>query len=175
MFKDKLLMNQLILVVLCFPVFYLIGLVFDPFVAFVTAMVSYWLMIVISVLYLKKKKIYTISRVKVGLKLPSNFLVSTISLIPAIAVFFIAFLPILDSLNSSILVTVVVIALMNGFIEKVFWRGIVIDIYKDRISMIVYSTLLFTVFHFVFLFLPITYDDGALNLVGGSLFMEMQT
>lgn len=63
------------------------------------------------------------------------------------------------------------IALFNGTMEEVFWRGITLSEYDESPSLLAASSVLFAVFHFAFLFLPLTYQGGAANLIGGSAVM----
>jgi len=56
-------------------------------------------------------------------------------------------------------------------LENFFWRGIVLSKYSDQNYRIVLSTFLFSVFHFAFLLLPLSYHGGFVNLVGGAAFM----
>jgi len=66
-----------------------------------------------------------------------------------------------------------VIALFNGTFEEIFWRGLVLSKYASSAGFLAVSTCLFGIYHFAFLLLPLKYQGGAPNLVGGAVFMGL--
>jgi len=171
--KHILLVVQIGIVILCFPIFFVISKISTPLLTFVFSLIAYWSLMIISFGILIKKDKYILKNLKSYFRKSHSTLFSLISFIPVIAVFFVAFIPVIDQLNIAIIIVVLTISLFNGLFEEVFWRGLVLSKYSSTISMIMLSTLLFTMYHFAFLFLPIQYDGGAVNLVGGAAFMGL--
>ncbi len=171
--KNKLTILQILLVGLCFPIFYYIGKHFDPLNSFIFSFLAYWfLLFSFTVLILLTDK-------EIGTKISSYFTsinkapVVIISFIPVIAVFIVVFLPIKTEINTNVLIAVLNISLFNGFFEEIFWRGLVVSKFSSSVINLVISLILFSAFHFAFLLLPLTYNGGALNLVGGAAFMSI--
>lgn len=169
--KYTFILIQTFIVVLCFPILFMLGKVSDPLSAFILSLIAYWSLIVLSSLYLVKMDNKLSVNLKKYLGKSNSIPISLLSLIPVVAVFVVAFLPEINNLNMNIVIIVLIISFFNGLFEEVFWRGLVLSKFRNNILMIIYSTTLFTILHFAFLFLPIEYDGGALSLVGGAAFM----
>lgn len=169
--KNRLILIQFVVVGLCFPIFYFLGNHFNSLNSFVFSLLSYWFLIisVSSFLIIKDNN--------VAARLSSYFLtikkapIALISYIPVIAVFFVVFFPIRTEISVYLFIAVLVISLFNGFLEEIFWRGLVVSEYSNSIIHLVISLILFSAFHFVFLLLPLSYNGGAIYLVGGATFM----
>lgn len=97
--------------------------------------------------------------------------IALLAFVPAVLTFFAAFLPVASRAHVTALLVVAAVALVNGSVEEVFWRGLVLARPDESPRRIVASQVLFTVFHFAFLFLPVSYHGGAAALVGGAAFM----
>ena len=96
--------------------------------------------------------------------------ISLAAFLPAFGVFFVSFLPNVAKLGLSAGALLIVMVLLNGFIEELYWRGLYLLEYpRDaRIGFIV-SWLLFGAWHISLWFARgIIYKDGFLALVGGS-------
>jgi membrane protease YdiL (CAAX protease family) len=90
--------------------------------------------------------------------------------LPALGTFFISFLPNAALLTFSTSVLIVLTAVLNGFIEELYWRGLYLLEYPDnhRIGFL-FSWLLFGAWHISLWFARgVIYEDGFLTLVGGS-------
>lgn len=169
--KYYVMIVQVIIIALCFPIFALFGKSADPLYSFVFSFLAYWILIAVGTLLIvlfdeavaKRLKGYVISANKRILLL--------INFIPAVAVFCIVFIPNTADINLKLFSAVAVIALFNGTFEELFWRGIALSKYSSSTMSLLLSTMLFTVFHFAFLLLPLHYHGGVINLVGGAAFM----
>lgn len=169
--KYSLLLIQIFIVVFCFPIFFFLGKIFNPLDSFVFSFLSYWILLFITSLILVIKDFQLSSNLKKYFTQSKSILISLVSFVPVLAVFFVAFLPIIKNLNLSIFIIVLLISLFNGFFEEIFWRGLVLSKYSDSNLFLIISTIMFSIYHFAFLFLPIEYQGGSANLVGGAAFM----
>lgn len=90
--------------------------------------------------------------------------------IPALGVFFVSFLPNVAKLSFSAGALLLLMVLLNGFIEELYWRGLYLLEYPHdtRIGFIL-SWLLFGAWHVSLWFARgMIYKDGFLALVGGA-------
>lgn len=90
--------------------------------------------------------------------------------LPAVGVFFVSFLPNVAKLSFSAGALLIVMVLLNGFIEELYWRGLYLLAYPDnaRIGFLM-SWFLFGAWHISLWFSRgIIYKDGFLALVGGA-------
>ncbi len=96
-----------------------------------------------------------------------------LALIPCIAVFFAAFIKVAPLITIQILSTAMFFALINGTIEELFWRGVYIKIFNNRMSLAyIYPAIFFGVWHIgLYLAKGIHYQGGLISLVGGASFM----
>ncbi len=83
------------------------------------------------------------------------------------------FLPSVASLPGPVLMAVFAVALVNGIVEELFWRGTFIATFPDRLFLAwVYPTMLFAGWHVALSLLPgIEYEGGPVALIGGALMM----
>ena len=90
--------------------------------------------------------------------------------LPACGVFFVSFLPNAAKLSASAGALLIVIVLLNGLIEELYWRGLYLLEYPNDIRIgFVLSWLLFGAWHISLWFARgILYKDGFLALVGGA-------
>jgi membrane protease YdiL (CAAX protease family) len=90
--------------------------------------------------------------------------------IPAFGVFFVSFLPNAAKLTLSAGALLLIMVLLNGFIEELYWRGLYLLEYPDNARIgFVFSWLLFGAWHISLWFSKgIIYKDGFLALVGGA-------
>lgn len=96
-----------------------------------------------------------------------------LAFIPAVATFYVAFLPTLPNLKLSELLMILVYSLANGLLEELFWRGTMNKNFGNDIKQAyIIPTIIFTCWHFALLFAKgVTYHGGALSLVGGACVM----
>jgi membrane protease YdiL (CAAX protease family) len=90
--------------------------------------------------------------------------------IPAFGVFFVSFLPNAAKLTLSAGALLLLMVLLNGFIEELYWRGLYLLEYPDNAGIgFVFSWLLFGAWHISLWFSKgIIYKDGFAALVGGA-------
>jgi uncharacterized protein len=159
-------------------VFHLLGSSYSGFTAFVLAMIAYW-----AYLALATTTVLSIDR-EVASSLVAMFgssdsvAWSVVAFIPILGVTFVSFLPVATSLTAPILIAATTIAVLNGAMEEIFWRGILLCSVEQgsgavpRASgsafRIAWGLGCFTAFHFAFLDLGLDYQGGAPNLVGGA-------
>jgi membrane protease YdiL (CAAX protease family) len=160
-----------IIVGMCFPVFFIFGKFFNPLNSLYFSFFSYWfLLLITSLFFILYDKRSTKSLKLYFLTIKKPFLI-LINFIPVFAVFFVAFIPVIPKMQLNIFFVVLLISLFNGTIEEIFWRGLVLSKYSESNILIIISLFLFSIFHFVFLQLPLIYHGGVINLVGGAAFM----
>lgn len=92
-----------------------------------------------------------------------------IGYVPALLVIAVTMLPQKGDFDARLFCIAVAVGVVNGFLEEAFWRGTVYTI--ENKAALLASVALFAVNHVGFLFLDITYQGGAVNLVGGPLIM----
>jgi membrane protease YdiL (CAAX protease family) len=169
--KYFLLLLQVVISSLCFPIFMLFGKIFAPLPSFVFSFLSYWILITVGTLIMVLFDEETGRQLR-GYLLSAKYKpLLLLNFVPVLGVLFVVFIPNLAEFNITLISAVLVIAIFNGILEEVFWRGFVLSRYASSNVLMAVSTLIFGLFHFAFLFLPLTYQGGAINLVGGAAFM----
>lgn len=96
-------------------------------------------------------------------------------LLPVVGVFFISFLPNAVRLTVPTGVLVLAMAILNGSIEEIYWRGLYLKEFGNNIVIGLFlSTILFGAWHFSLWFAKgIEYSGGLLALVGGAYLMGL--
>lgn len=96
-------------------------------------------------------------------------------LLPVAGVFFISFLPNAVRLTVPTGVLVLTMAILNGSIEEIYWRGLYLKEFGNNIVIGLFlSTVLFGAWHFSLWFAKgIEYSGGLLALVGGAYLMGL--
>ena len=96
--------------------------------------------------------------------------ISLAAFIPVLGLFFVSFLPNAAKLTLSTGFLLLVIVLLNGTIEELYWRGMYLLEYPDNTRIgFIFSWLLFGAWHISLWFAKgIIYKDGFLALVGGA-------
>lgn len=153
---------------LCFPLFARMP---TPLHALLFSFLAYWLMLGCASFTLLLKDPALAPALRVYFTAPQRKWPTALNFIPVAGTLFVVFLPALTQVTGWVLPAVILIALCNGMLEEFFWRGITLAKYADSWPRLATSTLLFTLFHFAFLWLPLHYHGGAVNLLGGSAFM----
>lgn len=157
----------------CIGINILLSRVFNPLDSYICAFLAYWgYLAIVSYIFLSKNKVF-LQKVSLLLKKSNSISLSVVSFVPVIAVFFVAFVPSLSGISLRIVSVAFFIALFNGPIEELFWRGFSIANDSDKWFFPIFSTIIFGIYHSSYLMLDITYKGGAINLVGGSLFMGL--
>jgi len=90
----------------------------------------------------------------------------SVAFVAPAAVFAATAATIFGAATARILLLALVLALFNGFLEEVFWRGLSIANARGSLGLALLSTLLFGTYHFSFLFLNIVYQGRAAAVNG---------
>lgn len=106
-------------------------------------------------------------------KRKGNVIFYILTFVPVVSTFFIAFLPTIANVSRRILLMTLILSLLNGTLEELFWRRTFHCVFGDSISKaFIIPTILFTCWHFAFMFnKTITYTGGALTLVVSAALM----
>lgn len=101
--------------------------------------------------------------------------VSLLAFIPVLGVFFVSFLPNLPALTLSTGVLLVLVVLLNGSIEEIYWRGLyLLEFPTDTRIGFILAWLLFGAWHISLWFARgVVYKDGFLALVGGAYMLGL--
>lgn len=171
-----LLISSLVILPFTFAAFQILPNVLGPKWGYGAGFLFYWL--------------YTLFTVKLITGFDESFLrsmihsprnpasaawVNAVAFVPVIGVFFVSFLPNVAKLPLLSGTVVAVVALLNGTIEEIYWRGLYITEYKNswRLGFFI-STFLFGAWHISLWFAPhIVYQGGAVALIGGAYFMGL--
>jgi membrane protease YdiL (CAAX protease family) len=96
--------------------------------------------------------------------------ISLAAFIPVLGLFFVSFLPNAAQLTLSTGVLLIVVVLLNGSVEELYWRGLYLLEYPDNTRIgFLFSWLLFGAWHISLWFAKgVIYKDGFLALVGGA-------
>ena len=122
-----------------------------------------------------KEKRYLSSILRTNSKIKYRLLFNAAALLPVPGVFFISFLPNASHLSLQTGILVLVVAILNGLIEEIYWRGLYLKEYGSSLLIgFILSTLLFTTWHFSLWYAKgIEYQGGLLALVGGAFIMGL--
>ena len=171
--RYSLLFLQLGIVAACFAIFAFFGRLANPLNAYLFSFLAYWILISFTSLGLILCNVELATQLKTYLINPKRKYLLGLNFVPVVGVLFVVFIPNIPNLDIWLLSGVIVISLFNGVFEELFWRGIVLVRYANSTLLLLASMALFTVFHFAFLFLPLAYQGGTVNLVGGSAIMGL--
>jgi len=101
--------------------------------------------------------------------------ITAAAFLPVLGVFFVSFLPNAAKLTPTTSILLVTMALLNGTIEEVYWRGLYLLEYpQDRRIGVWASTVLFGAWHISLWFARgVAYQGGFMALVGGAFVMGL--
>jgi membrane protease YdiL (CAAX protease family) len=122
-----------------------------------------------------KEKGYLRSILRTNSKIKYRHLFNAAALLPVPGIFFISFFPNAGRLSLQTGILVLVVAILNGSIEEMYWRGLYLKEYGNSLLIgIILSTFLFATWHFSLWYAKgIEYQGGLLALVGGALIMGL--
>ncbi|MDC7223641.1 MAG: CPBP family intramembrane metalloprotease [Spirochaetales bacterium] len=170
--KHLLLVGQIAAVALSFPLFFLWGRGLNPLNAFLCSFLSYWTLLFLTALPILWKNPPLRAGLRRFLKPPEkNLPLALLNFLPLAGVIVMVVLPHRRELTLPLLALVFLISLANGALEEIFWRGLTLARYESSPPLLALSTGLFVLFHLAFLLLPLTYQGGPANLIGGALIM----
>jgi membrane protease YdiL (CAAX protease family) len=101
--------------------------------------------------------------------------ISLAAFLPALGLFFVSFLPNAAQLTLSTGILLVLVVLLNGVVEEMYWRGLYLLEYPDdsRIGFVL-AWFLFGAWHISLWFARgVVYKDGFLALVGGAYMLGL--
>ncbi len=142
---------------------------------YVKAMGIYWIYIISFTLILSKGDVRKLLFFKGGAPSASPLWMKGIPFLPVPGVLFISFLPNVNQISVHKLMVVVFIAVVNGIVEEVYWRGLFL---KEFSKSIVFGfwipSIFFGAWHVSLWFLKgIVYHGGFGALVGGAFIMGL--
>jgi len=106
------------------------------------------------------------------LKTRKAVLYSLLAFVPVVVVFVIQFLPNLDSITTGIILLAVINAIINGFVEELYWWGLYLLEYRQNLWIGLWvSSILFGAWHIALYTIRGIIYGGFLPFVGGALFM----
>ena len=169
--KRTLLVSSLLMLPVTFGLFQLTTASLGPKWGYVTGFLGYWAYCLITAWLVSGsdwnyfKDIWSQQRDGKYAKW-----IALAAFIPAFGVFFVSFLPNVAKLTLSAAILLIVMVILNGTIEELYWRGLYLLEYPNnaRIGFFL-SWLLFGAWHISLWFARgILYKDGFLALVGGA-------
>ena len=174
--KLTLLISSIILLPFTFSVFQVSSSLLSPQWGYLSGFIFYWVYALAFILYITGLNRAKWKSMLGGSKNhPRAFILQALAFVPVVGVFFISFLPNINQLSLSAAILLVVMAIVNGLIEEVYWRGLYLLEYKNdwRIGLLA-ATLLFAVWHISLWFSKgMLYQGGFGALVGGALIMGL--
>ena len=167
--KRILLVSSLLMLPFTFALFQFTTLFLGPKWGYVTGLVGYWVYCLLAIGLVSGwdsvKGMWNQQHRGKYVKW-----ISLIAFIPVFVVFFVSFLPTITEVTLSMSVLLVIVVLLNGCIEEMYWRGLYLLEYPDNTPIGFFlSWLLFGAWHISLWFARgVIYKDGFLALVGGA-------
>jgi membrane protease YdiL (CAAX protease family) len=172
--KDKrriLLVSSVVLLPFTFLLFQLTTAFLGPKWGYVTGFLGYWSYCLLTAWFLSGsdwsyfKDMWNQQHRGKHLKW-----IALAAFIPALGTFFVSFLPNVVKLTLSTSALLLFMAVLNGSIEELYWRGLYLLEYPDNTAIgFILSWLLFGAWHISLWFARgVIYEDGFLALVGGA-------
>ncbi|MBN1781877.1 CPBP family intramembrane metalloprotease [bacterium] len=175
--KRSLIISSVLVFPFTFAVFNGLPLKLPQPFLFGYSMGIYWIFLIVTMLIMEHNPLRTIAPLmqKTAVRKRSGHFFRGLAWLPAVPVFFMAFLPNAGIIGFQGLVTVGVIALINGTLEEVYWRGFYTIRFPDKsLVLLGLSPLLFGLWHVSLWFVKGTvYYGGFAALVGGAFFMGL--
>jgi len=166
---------SILIVGLTFSFFWFLPPMLGPKWGYVTGFALYWICAILVSLRLGGFESHNLNALFLMQKGWSSPVISAAAFIPVIGVFFVSFLPNFSSLTVSAGLLLVLMAVINGFVEEFFWRGMyLLEFRKSVLIGMVAAPLLFAAYHIALWFIKgITYQGGFFALVGGAYVMGL--
>src|SRR5512138_3872315 len=174
--KNILLISSLLMLPLTFAWIQLTTTTFGPKWGYVTGLAGYWLYCLVIVWLVSGgdlkifQGLWNAQRAGTYAKW-----IAPMAFIPVIGLFFVSFLPNIAQLTTSTLVLLVIVAMLNGSVEELYWRGLYLLEYPANVGIgFILSWLLFGAWHISLWFARgVVYKDGFLALVGGAYMLGL--
>jgi membrane protease YdiL (CAAX protease family) len=169
--RISILLIQLGILPYCVLLNIILKNIYSPFESYILGLLGYWLYIAIVVFILVKKDKELIVKTIALINNSKKLSISVLAFIPVILVFIAAIVPSIEQFSIRVVICSIILGIYNGLIEELFWRGITIVKNDGSLLFVMCSTVIFGIYHFAYLVLSLTYQGGALALVGGALVM----
>jgi membrane protease YdiL (CAAX protease family) len=155
--KRILLTSSLLMLPFTFGLFQLTTSYFGPKWGYISGFAGYWAYCLLTALLVS------------GFDMTYKWL-SLLAFVPAFGVFVVSFLPNATKLTLPTGLLLVIVVLLNGSIEELYWRGLYLLEYPDNARIgFIFSWLLFGAWHVSLWFSRgVVYTDGFMALVGGA-------
>jgi len=173
--QKQLILFSIFIVGLTFGFFYFLPPILGPKWGYVTGFALYWICAILVSFQLggfKSHKWNMLFSIKKGEASP---VISAAAFVPVLGVFFVSFMPNISKLTVSAGLLLVLMAVINGFVEEFFWRGMyLLEFKKSVVIGLVAAPLLFAAYHIALRYIKgITYQGGFFALVGGAYIMGL--
>lgn len=105
----------------------------------------------------------------------NNMVFYLLAFVPCIATFFVIFKETIPFVGFQVLFMALLFALINGFFEEMFWRGVFNKVFGNNILLaFIYPSIFFGIWHIALIFAKgIVYQGGFASLIGGALCMGL--
>jgi hypothetical protein len=143
---------------------------------FFSGCIFYWMYVSLFVLLLNKDDFHYFKKiVSSDAEIHYSRLFKTAAFLPAVGAFWVAFFPNIKSLTLKTGLVILVVSIVNGTLEEIYWRGLYLRKYRENLyALLIVSPLLFALMHLSFLAIRgMTYQGGAFALIGGALLMGL--
>jgi membrane protease YdiL (CAAX protease family) len=174
--KSILLGSSILLLPFTLAAFQLTTRLLGPRPGYLAGLVLYWAYALAAAAWLGRgREGYLRELLKPGALTRPRVFWSASCFIPACAVFFIAFLPNVASLDARLLLLVAATAAANGIVEELYWRGLYLREFADNALIGLWiATALFGGWHVsLYLVEGISFHGGFGALVGGATAMGL--
>lgn len=170
--QQKLLLGfSIFLVPFSLAVFIYANRTYSPAQAYLYGMGVYWLCLFLFSGFLLAWRFRALKDLLVWPTIrKQHLLVLGLGLIPLVGLFFTEFWPNINALTQHLLLLLAVTALINGFLEEVYWRGLYLKFFGDQRKIrIIIATLFFTLVHIgIYQVQGLDFKGGWLPLIGGA-------
>jgi membrane protease YdiL (CAAX protease family) len=169
--KVVLLISSVLMLPFTFGLFQVTTLWLGPKWGYVSGFVGYWAYCLLTVWLVSSGGLNRIKPLwNQQSESASAKWISFVAFIPVAGVFFVSFLPNAAQLTVSTGVLLVIVAVLNGSIEELYWRGLYLLEYRDNTLIgFVFSWFLFGAWHVSLWFANgVVYTDGVIALIGGA-------
>lgn len=166
--KEKsLIISSVLIVFAMFVVGNLCSSCFDAKQAYFILLGTYWLTILLATL------IFSPSFFDTNLYRNDFNLMSVLAFLPLGGVLLVVFIPKIELISFGFVLLAIVTALVNGFLEERFWRGVYLEYFpKSFYFGFVIPVTLFSIWHIpLYMIDGVVYHGGYLSMVGGAIGM----
>ncbi len=149
--KKIVILMPVVLIISASFVFYLSSRSFGKEIGYLTGFLFYWLVWCLLIpLMLLGKNILFLFKDKKPLLIKKNWWIIILLLSTIISPMFMYFIPEVSNKPMVVILLSIPLALMNGFFEELFWRGLYVSFFPQNFLMgVIYPSLFFSIWHIV--------------------------